>query len=94
MNTTFDHVPSGTTEIRRDSEVITIDHHVVGHVDGFVTNHEGAITHLVLHRGHLWGQREVAIPLADITAAGRDAVKLNISRETVRGYPEIAVKRR
>ncbi len=81
--TTYDHLPNGTVEIRRNSEVVSVDHHVVGHVDGFVTDTDGAITHLVLRHGHVWGYREITIPLADIAHASYDEVRLRLTRDEV-----------
>ncbi|MGB5760288.1 MAG: hypothetical protein WBM50_25455 [Acidimicrobiales bacterium] len=91
--TTYDRVPSGTVEIHRDSEVVTSDHHVVGHVDGFVTDADGAITHLVLGHGHLWAHREITIPLADIAKADCDSVRLSVTRDAVAEYPSVPFER-
>jgi hypothetical protein len=33
-----------------------------GHLDGFVVEGDGHITHLVLGRGHLWGRRRLTVP--------------------------------
>lgn len=94
VTTTYDRVPTGTVEIRRHSEVVTSDYHVVGHVDGFVTDPDGAITHLVLGHGHLWGHREITIPLTDIADAHSDGVRLSVSKDAVAAYPTVPFERR
>ncbi len=80
-------------EIRRQSEVVSSDHHVVGHVDGFVTDESRAITHLVLAQGHLWGHREVTIPLAQVASTGSDIVRLAISRDAVAELESVPFER-
>ena len=42
--------------------MISADGHYVGEVDGFLVD-DDHITHFVLERGHLWGRREVTIPI-------------------------------
>ena len=65
----YDRVPKGDVEIRRMSTVISADGQPVGHVDGLVIDDAGGqLTHVVLEHGHLWGKREVTIPIADVEA--------------------------
>ena len=59
----YDRIPKGEVELRRASAVHSSDGHHLGHVDGFVVDDQEHITHIVLERGHLWGKREIAIPV-------------------------------
>ena len=90
---TYDRVPEGTVEVRRASEVLSSDGHMVGHVDGFLVDPDAKITHLVLERGHLWGHREVTIPIADIKTAVSDSVQLRVTRHDVGEYPSVPFHR-
>ena len=63
VTVTYDRIPKGEVEIRRASEVASADGHQLGKVDGFLVDDDDAITHFVLERGHLWGRREVTIPI-------------------------------
>jgi uncharacterized protein YrrD len=90
---TYDRVPEGTVEVRRASQVLSSDGHVVGHVDGFLVDPDHRITHLVLQRGHLWGHREVTVPIADIERAVSDTVQLRVTRHTVGEYPSVPFRR-
>jgi PRC-barrel domain len=90
---TYDRVPEGTIEVRRASEVLSSDGHVVGHVDGFLVDPDSKITHLVLDHGHLWGHREVTIPVVDIERAASDAVQLRVTRDVIGEYPSIPFHR-
>jgi sporulation protein YlmC with PRC-barrel domain len=79
----YDRVPKDTVEIRRASAVISSDDHHLGHVDGFVVDSGEQITHLVLEHGHLWGKREITIPIAACASIANDQVKLSLSKDQV-----------
>ena len=69
----YDRVPKGDVEVRRSSAVIAADDHFLGKVDGFVVD-DTHITHFVLERGHLWGKREITIPIGAVAKVENDAV--------------------
>jgi sporulation protein YlmC with PRC-barrel domain len=94
MSVTYDRVPKGEVEIRRASSVTSADDHLVGHVDGFVVDDGQHITHVVLERGHLWGKREVTIPINDVSDVEPDAITLELSKEQVGALEPLAVRRR
>jgi uncharacterized protein YrrD len=93
VSTTYDRVPQGTIEVRRDSEVRSSDGHKVGHVDGFLIDPNSKITHLVLEHGHLWAHREITIPIVDVERASRDEVQLSVTSDAVGGYPSVPFHR-
>ena len=78
----FDRVPKGEVEVRRSSPVTAADDHFLGEVDGFVVD-GGHITHFVLERGHLWGKREITIPIGAVAKVENDAVSLSLSKDEV-----------
>lgn len=86
---TYDRIPEGTIEVRRASSVLSSDGHVVGNVDGFLIDSEDKITHLVLEHGHLWGRRDITIPVADIERAVSDSVQLSVTRDAIGEYPSV-----
>jgi sporulation protein YlmC with PRC-barrel domain len=89
----YDRIPKGEVEIRRASTVTSSDGHDLGHVDGLVVDHEEHITHLVLEHGHLWGRREVTIPIGAVARVETDAVTLNLTKEEVGELTPVAVRR-
>ena len=93
VTTTYDRVPEGTIEVRRASEVLSSDGHKVGHVDGFLVDPTSKITHLVLEHGHLWGHRDITIPIADIERASSDTVQLSVTRDVIGEYPSVPFHR-
>jgi sporulation protein YlmC with PRC-barrel domain len=88
----YDRVPKGEVEIRRDSPVVSADDHHLGDVEAFLTE-GGAITHIVLRHGHLFGRREVTIPMSAVAKVETDAVTLNLSKGEVGSLPSVHVRR-
>ena len=79
----YDRIPKGDVEIRRASPVTSSDGHHLGHVDGFIVDGEDHIGHVVLEHGHLWGKREVVIPIGAVARVETDAVVLALSKDEV-----------
>lgn len=88
----YDRIPKGDVEIRRASTVTSADGHNLGHVEGFVVQGDH-ITHLVLEQGHLWGKRDVTIPIGSVTTVETDAVTVNLSKDEVGALKGVRVHR-
>jgi sporulation protein YlmC with PRC-barrel domain len=87
---TYDAVPLGEVEVRRGDRVHATDGEI-GHVEGLVIdprNHH--VTHVLLQEGHLWGRKEVAIPIGAVTGAD-DRIRLNLSKDDVRDLPPVDI---
>jgi len=85
---TYDSVPRGEVEVRRGEPVHATDGQI-GRVEGLVVdpgNHQ--VTHVLLQEGHLWGSKEVAIPIGAVTGA-QDGVQLSISKQQVADLPPV-----
>ena len=89
---TYDRVPKGEVEVRRASAVTSADGHHLGHVDGFVVDGE-QITHIVLEHGHLWGRRDLTVPIGAVTKVETDAVTLSLSKDEVGALKGVSVRR-
>ena len=89
----YDRVPKGEVEVRRASVVISTDDELLGEVDGFVVDADEHITHFVLERGHLWGRKEVTIPIGAVARVESDAVHLALSKDEVGALPAVRVGR-
>ena len=89
----YDRVPKGEVEVRRASVVISADGHSLGEVDGFVVDADQHITHFVLERGHLWGRKEVTIPIGAVASVEDDAVHVALSKDEVGALPAVRVGR-
>jgi sporulation protein YlmC with PRC-barrel domain len=89
-----EQIPAGELAIRRGAAVIAQDGHV-GRVDEFLIDPSSEhITHLILREGHLWGQKDVVIPLSLIDRIEDDAVYLKGTKDFIGSLPSIPVKRK
>jgi hypothetical protein len=87
---TSDTVPQGEVDVRRGDPVEATDGDI-GRVQGLVidrgTRH---VTHVLLQEGHLWGRREVAIPISAVTSTS-GGIRLRISKQEVQDLPPVDV---
>jgi sporulation protein YlmC with PRC-barrel domain len=85
-----DTLPAGEVAVRRDEQVHATDGDV-GRVHGLVIdprNHH--VTHVLLQEGHLWGRKEVAIPIGAV-ASVTDGIRLKITKQEVEDLPTVEV---
>jgi sporulation protein YlmC with PRC-barrel domain len=78
----FDTVPVGEIDIHRGDAVHAVDGEI-GRVQGLVIsmpNH--GVTHILLQEGHLFGRKEVSIPISAVTGVD-DGIRLNLSKQQV-----------
>lgn len=89
---TYDTVPAGEVEIRRGEPVHATDG-PIGRVHGLVIDRDSRrVSHVLLAEGHLWGRKEVAIPISAVTGV-EDGIKLRISKKEVADLPPVAIDR-
>jgi hypothetical protein len=87
-------IPPGEMTIKRGTHVHATDGHV-GRVDEFLVNPENEhITHLVMREGHLWGQKDVTIPVSAIDHFEVNTVYLKLDKQEIEALPTIPVRRR
>ena len=81
-----DVVPDGEIQLRPGDRVHAVDGEI-GRVQGFIVGPgDDRVTHVLLQEGHLWGHKEVAIPISAVT--GVDAgIRLNLTKEQIRNLP-------
>jgi hypothetical protein len=81
-----DAVPVGEAEVSRGEPVHAVDGEI-GRVHGFLVSlDDQRVTHVLLGEGHLWGRREVAIPVSAVTGA-EDGIRLNLTKKQVEDLP-------
>ncbi len=87
-----ERVPPGELAVRRGSRVRATDGDI-GRVDEFLVDREAEhITHLVLREGHLWGQKDVFIPVSKIGQIDEGRVYLTLSKEEVANLPTVRIR--
>ena len=81
-----ENIPLGETEVGRGEPVHALDGEI-GRVHGFlVSPGDHQVTHVLLQEGHIWGRKEVAIPMSAITDVD-DGIRLNITKKQVEDLP-------
>jgi hypothetical protein len=89
---TFDTIPLGEVEVRRGEPVHATDG-AIGHVEGLVINPGNYhVTHVLLQEGHLWGRKEVAIPISAVTGV-EGGIQLSMTKQDVEDLPPVNLDR-
>lgn len=87
---TYDTLPRGEVAVRRDERVHATDGEI-GRVQGLVIDPRNQhVTHVLLQEGHLWGRKEVAIPI-NAVASVEDGIRLNIAKEDVENLQPVDI---
>ena len=90
---TYDTVPLDEVEVRRGEHVHATDGHI-GRVQGLVIDPGSHhVTHVLLQEGHLWGRKEVAIPISAVTGV-EDGIRLSITKQQVQDLPPADIDQR
>lgn len=86
--------PEGELAVHRGARVEATDGHV-GHVDEFLVDPKSDhITHIILREGHLWGQKEVAVPVSEIGRMKEDIIYLKLDKRGVGALPAVPARRK
>ena len=87
-------IPPGELAVRRGTRVKATDGYV-GKIDEFVVNPENShVTHLVMREGHLWGQKDVIIPISEMGDTRDDTVFLKLDKQQIEALPTFPLHRR
>jgi sporulation protein YlmC with PRC-barrel domain len=79
-------VPLGETQVSPGEPVHAVDGEI-GQIQGFLVDPgDHRVTHVLLKEGHLWGRKEVAIPVSAVTGV-QDGIRLNITKKQVEDLP-------
>jgi hypothetical protein len=86
--TVNDVVPMGETQVCHGDHVRAVDGEI-GDVQGFVVDPgDHRVTHVLLREGHLWGRKEVAIPVSAVVGMD-DGIRLNLTKQQVEDLPPV-----
>jgi sporulation protein YlmC with PRC-barrel domain len=83
---TEDSIPQGEAEVSPGDHVYATDGHI-GQVQGFIIDPASDhVAYVLLQEGHLWGRKEVAIPISAVTRVD-DGIRLSITKQQVQDLP-------
>jgi sporulation protein YlmC with PRC-barrel domain len=92
LTVTYERVPTGEVQIRRGQPVHATDGEI-GKVQGLVVDpSDHQVTHVLLQEGHLWGKKQVALPIRDVTDV-HEGVHLDLSKDEIRELPPVDIAR-
>lgn len=87
---TRERVPAGEVQVRRGQPVHATDGEI-GKVQGLVVDpQDHQVTHVLLQEGHLWGKKQVALPIRDVTDV-HEGVHLDLSKDEIRNLPSVDI---
>ncbi len=87
-------IPPGELAVHRGTHVQAIDG-LIGRVDELLVDPtNGHVTHLVLREGHLWGQKDITIPVSEIDRIENDTVYLKLDKHAIEALPATPIHRR
>ena len=85
---TRDTLPPGEVGVRRGEPVHASDGEI-GKVEGLVVEPaHGHVTHVLLQEGHLWGRKQVAIPIGAVVRLG-EAIAVNLTKREIEDLPAV-----
>ncbi len=87
---TRDMLPTGEVGIRRGEAVQASDGEI-GKVEGFVVDSAtGQVTHVLLQEGHLWGRKQVAIPIGSVEKI-EQVITVKMTKQEIEHLPDVGV---
>ncbi len=86
---THDTLPPGEVGVRRGDRVHATDGEI-GKVEGLVVDTDaGHVTHVLLQEGHLWGRKDVAIPIGNVTRMDGGGISVSMTKDDIGELPQV-----
>jgi sporulation protein YlmC with PRC-barrel domain len=87
----IDRVPPGEVDIRRGDPVHATDGSI-GAVQGLVIDPaDDHVTHVLLQEGHIWGRKQVAIPIGAANRVG-DEIRVDLTKDEIEALPPVSIR--
>ena len=88
---TYETLPLDEVGVRRGEQVEATDGKI-GIVQGLVIDpRDHHVTHVLLQEGHLWGRKQVTIPIGTVRSVD-DCIQLNLTKQQVEGLPGVEIE--
>jgi sporulation protein YlmC with PRC-barrel domain len=86
-----DALPVGEVGVRRGQQVHATDGGI-GRVQGLVIDRASHhVTHVLLQEGHLWGRKDVVIPISAVKGIEDGGINLTLTKQEVQDLPAVDV---
>ncbi len=87
----FYRIPEGELAVQKGAHVLATDG-AIGRVDELVIDPAtNQITHLIVQAGHLWDQRDIAIPVSAIDRIDANVVHLKLDKRALKELPHVTL---
>jgi sporulation protein YlmC with PRC-barrel domain len=87
------HIPMNELPVTRGTRVFSADGYAIGAVDEFLVDQNGShVAHLVLREEHIFGAKDVFIPVAEIETINESSIHLKLDKENIEQLPAIPVR--
>jgi hypothetical protein len=87
---TRDMLPPGEIGLQRGATVHASDGEI-GKVEGLVVDGaQGHVTHVLLQEGHLWGRKQVAIPIGSVESI-EGGITVKLAKHEIEALPAVGV---
>lgn len=88
------HIPTDEVAVNRGTLVYSADGNVIGSVDEFLVDQDGGrVTNLILREGHIFGQKDVFIPITEIETIQESGLFLRLNKRNIEKLPAIPIRR-
>jgi sporulation protein YlmC with PRC-barrel domain len=88
-----DYVPPGKVEMRRGDPVHASDGWIGAVQDLVVDPVDHHVTHVILQEGHVWGRKDVAIPIGGANCVG-DSIRVDLTTQEIKALPPVSLRSR
>jgi sporulation protein YlmC with PRC-barrel domain len=88
------HVPKNEMALSHGMTVKTHLGEKVGQVDKLVVDpQKHAVTDILMREGHLWGAKDVVVPITEIQEADDDEIFLKLDKDEIDALPTVPLKK-
>jgi sporulation protein YlmC with PRC-barrel domain len=84
-------IPPGEVAVRQGARVEATDGRLGRFDELLVDPVTEQVTHLVMREGHLWGQRDVTIPVSEIDRLEENTIYLKLNKDQVQALPSTPI---
>ena len=88
------HIPMNELPVTRGTHIYSANGFAIGTVDEFLVDPNGGhVTHLVLREGHIFGEKDVFIPVTEIKTIKEGDIHLALDKQSIDRLPAIPARR-
>ncbi len=86
-------IPEGKIAVHRDMAVEATDGYIGTVEELLIDQTSGQVTHLVLQKGHFWGETNVSLPITEIDKVEDYTIYLKLDKASIEVLPVVQIRR-